>query len=187
VRRALAVAGLLLLAGCTSSPASAPAATQAAQSARLPACPAPGTASAAASPLPDLTLSCLGGSGSVPLRRLTGTPTVYNLWASWCAPCREELPVFARLSASAGSSLRVVGVASEDATGNSISFAADNALPFPSLEDRDGDLARGLRKRGLPITVLVRADGSVADVYQGQPLTDTTLRALVKDELGVDV
>jgi thiol-disulfide isomerase/thioredoxin len=150
----------------------------------------PGRPTTAASALPDLSLSCLGaadGAAAVPLRRLTGRPMVINLWASWCGPCRAELPALARLSKDAGARLRVLGVASLDVPGNSLSFAADNALPFPSLQDIDGDLGRDLRKRGLPVTVLVKADGSVADVYQGQPLTDATLRALVRDMLGIDV
>jgi cytochrome c biogenesis protein CcmG/thiol:disulfide interchange protein DsbE len=184
------LAAVLLAAACTSGPAPVGATRAQPRSAVLPACPAQGRQSIAASALPDLSLPCLGaadGAGGVPLRRLTGRPMVVNLWASWCGPCRAELPAFARLSTEAGGRLRVLGVASLDVPGNSISFAADNALPFPSLLDRDGDLGRDLRKRGLPVTVLVRADGSVADVYQGQPLTDTTLRALVRDALGVDV
>ena len=81
----------------------------------------------------------------------------------------------------------MVGVASLDVPANSVSFAADNRLPFPSLQDRDGDLERGLRRNGLPVTVLVRPAGTVAYVYQGAPLTDTTLRELVRDKLGVHV
>jgi thiol-disulfide isomerase/thioredoxin len=184
------LATALLAAACTSDPAPVDATREQARSAVLPGCPAQGRQSIAASALPDLSLPCLGaadGAGGVPLRRLTGRPMVVTLWASWCGPCRAELPAFARLSKGAGGRLRVLGVASLDVPGNSISFAADNALPFPSLLDRDGDLGRDLRKRGLPVTVLVKADGSVADVYQGQPLTDTTLRALVRDTLGVDV
>ena len=184
----LAVA--LLAAGCTSGPAPVTASRVQARSEAPPGCPAPGRQSTAANALPDLSLSCLGaadGAVAVPLRRLTGRPMVLTLWASWCGPCRAELPALARLSKDAGARLRVLGVASLDVPGNSLSFAADNALPFPSLQDMDGDLGRDLRKRGLPVTVLVKADGSVADVYQGQPLTDTTLRALVRDTLGVDV
>ena len=67
-------------------------------------CPPLGQQSTAATALPDLELPCLGSAGgsapALPLRRLTGTPTVLNLWASWCAPCREELPALARLHAT---------------------------------------------------------------------------------------
>lgn len=187
------VAIAVLAAACTSTgspPArSSPSSPLSSSEAALAACPSPG-ARAAGAALPDLSLPCLGaseGAAAVPLRRLTGRPMVVNLWASWCGPCREELPAMARLSRIAGDRLRVVGVASLDVPANSLSFAADNRLPFPSLQDRDGDLERALRRNGLPVTVLVRSDGTVAYVYQGTPLTDTTLRELVRDKLGVHV
>jgi cytochrome c biogenesis protein CcmG/thiol:disulfide interchange protein DsbE len=184
------VALAVLAAGCMSSASpSTPAPSAAARSA-LAACPAPGTPATGGQALPDLSLPCLGaaeGAATVPLRRLTGRPTVVNLWASWCGPCRAELPALARLSRTAGDRLRVVGVASLDVPANSVSFAADNRLPFPSLQDRDGDLERGLRRNGLPVTVLVRTEGTVAYVYQGPPLTDGSLRQLVRDKLGVHV
>jgi len=183
------VAIAVLAAACTANATPAAPSSSAGTEPALAACPSPG-APAAADALPDLSLPCLGaaqGTATVPLRRLTGRPTVVNLWASWCGPCREELPALARLSRTAGDRLRVVGVASLDVPANSISFASDSRLPFPSLQDRDGDLERGLRRNGLPITVLVRADGTVAYVYQGAPLSDTTLRELVQDKLGVHV
>jgi thiol-disulfide isomerase/thioredoxin len=178
----------LLAAGCASTATAPP--TPGASAAALVDCPAPGTPATAGHALPALSLPCLAGSGggsAVPLRRLTGRPMVVNLWASWCAPCREELPAMSRLARTAGGRLRVLGVATLDVPDNSISFAADNRLPFPSLQDRDGDLERGLRRTGLPVTVLVRTEGTIAYVYQGPPLTDVTLRQLVRDKLGVDV
>ena len=183
------VAIAVLAAACTSRASPATPSSSGSTEPVLAACPAP-AAPAAADALPDLSLPCLGaaeGAATVPLRRLTGRPMVVNLWASWCGPCREELPALARLSRTAGDRLRVVGVASLDVPANSVSFAADTRLPFPSLQDRDGDLERGLRRNGLPVTVLVRPGGTVAYVYQGAPLTDTTLRELVRDKLGVHV
>ena len=81
----------------------------------------------------------------------------------------------------------MIGVASQDRPGAALAYAADADLPFGSLDDPDGRLARALRGPGLPITVFVAADGAVAGVYQGPPLTDATLRQLVREELGVDV
>ena len=186
-----AVAALALLAGCASTSAPDPPARSASgPPAALPSCPEPAAPATAGDALPDLSLPCLGAAGgaaSVPLRRLTGRPMVVNLWASWCGPCRAELPALARLSETAGERLRVLGVASLDVPANSVSFAADSRLPFPSLQDRDGDLERGLRRNGLPVTVLVRTEGTIAYVYQGAPLTDASLRQLVRDKLGVHV
>lgn len=194
-RRTAAVVALtaaVVLAGCTGDgPAPAPARSGEAPVAIGPACPSLGRQSTAATTLPDLALPCLGSADApgagLPLRRLTGRPTVLNLWASWCAPCREELPALARLHQDGGSRLRVLGVASQDRPGTALSYAADAALPFPSLDDSDGELVRALRRRFLPITVFLAADGAVAEVYQGAPLTDGTLRRLVREKLGVDV
>jgi thiol-disulfide isomerase/thioredoxin len=186
-RAALPAAAALaaaLTAACTSG---APSIATPATSARSgPACFS-GRPAAAREPLPDLTLPCLAGDGSVALRTLAGAPTVLNLWASWCAPCRQELPAFARLQTEAAGRVRVLGVASTDRPAAAAAYAADAALPFPSLVDRDGELLRGLGRRSLPATVLVDADGGVRGVYQGVPLTEATLRALVRDKLGIDV
>ncbi len=155
----------------------------------LAACEVSGTAAAdtVGRRLPDLTLPCLGPGEEVALRTLTGTPTVVNLWASWCAPCREELPAFARLQRAAGDRLRVLGVASQDRRAAAESFAGDT-VPFPSLLDADGELASEVGARpSLPMTLFVQANGAVVDVYQGGPLTDTALRRLVREKLGVDV
>ena len=93
----------------------------------------------------------------------------------------------ARLHREAAGKVRVIGVASQDRPGTALSYAADADLPFGSLDDSDGRLARALRRPGLPITVFLAPDGTVAGVYQGPPFTDATLRKLVREELGVDV
>lgn len=187
MRVLLAVLVLVALGGCTSDPTPQHASPPAGQAFALPGCPAQTAQSTSPTALPDLSLPCLGGAGEIPLRRLTGTPTVLNLWASWCTPCKEELPAFTRLAQDAGTKVRVLGVATKDIPGRAVEYAGRSGLPFPSLQDDNGDLLRALRRVGPPVTVLVAADGSVADVYQGRPLTDTTLRALVKAKLGVDV
>lgn len=179
----LALAGLVGLAGCTgdAEPSiAAPPETVGAVASCFTGSPAGGQ-----DVLPDLTLPCLGGGGSVPLRSLAGAPTVVNLWASWCAPCKEELPAFSRLETDAGGKVRVLGVASQDREGAARADA--ERLPFPSLFDGSGELLRGIQRRALPVTVLLDASGRVREVYQGAPLTDATLRALVREKLGVDV
>ena len=187
---ALAVLAVLAVAGCTDD-APTPTAQGEARAVVGADCPALGRQSTATTTLPDLELPCLGGAGGsappLPLRRLTGTPTVLNLWASWCPPCREELPAFARLHRDGAGRVRVIGVASQDRPGTALAYAADEDLPFGSLDDSDGRLARALHRPGLPVTVFLTADGTVAGVYQGPPLTDSTLRRLVREKLGVDV
>ena len=141
---------------------------------------------AAAGDAPDLVLECLGG-GSLDLARAPGTPTVLNLWASWCAPCREELPLVQQLSEQAGDELQVIGVDSQDGVPQGTSFIEDAGLTFPSAFDGDGELGGALGLRGLPHTVFVAADGSVAHVEVGQIDTYDELSGLVAEHLGVQL
>jgi thiol-disulfide isomerase/thioredoxin len=206
---ALALAGLLAPggAGCTAGPqAAAPQAAgparhpaaggadlAAAQSrAALAACPRPGAGGdsggpvEAASGLPEDPLPCLAGGPDVVLARLSGVPTVLNGWASWCVPCRAELPAFQRLSEAVGGRLRVLGVDTEDAAGAAVDFAAARGVRFPSVFDGTGRLRTMRRVAGLPFTLFVRADGSVAGMHVG-PLEYDDLVAEAAQRLGVRV
>lgn len=185
-----------VLVGCRSSTAPPAAAGHGEQSlaalrasAALQACPAgggPAAAQPAGQPaLPELTLACLGAGAAVPLRRLTGTPTVLNLWGSWCAPCRQELPAFQQLSGRAGGRLRVLGVVVEDPPERALSLAADLGVHFASVLDPTGRVSRAVRRPVLPVTVLVDAAGRVAQVYTGPPLRYDDLRRMVADRFGV--
>jgi len=186
------VASLLLaglLAGCTSGGNSAaPSATSpSAPDPAFQACPDQGTAAASGSQtLPALSFDCLGG-GTLDLARAPGVPTVVNLWASWCGPCREELPLVQQLAAAAGGKVRVVGVVSKDGREQATSFAADAGASFPSGFDGQGELMTQLGLRGLPYTYLLDADGGIAYVQTGPVAGYDDLRALVADHLGVQL
>jgi cytochrome c biogenesis protein CcmG, thiol:disulfide interchange protein DsbE len=193
-RLVLLLAASALLAGCTSAPSAPssssspdPRAVAAARAkAALAPCPAP-SAAATRAELPDLTLPCLGGGADVSLARLGGVPMVLNAWAHWCGPCREELPAFGRLgSAVPPDRLRVLGVATEDSAELALEFSAAVDVHLPAVLDEKGKLKNDRRQPGLPFTLFVRADGSVASVHVG-PLTYQQLVAAVREQLGVRV
>jgi thiol-disulfide isomerase/thioredoxin len=136
--------------------------------------------------LADVTVDCLGG-GELAFGRAQGLPTVVNLWASWCGPCREELPIVQQLADEAGDRLKVVGLVSQDPASNGRAFAADAGITMPTGADADGDLAIEQGLRGLPYTYLLRADGSVAHL-QLRPVTSLEeLEGLVAEHLGVQL
>jgi cytochrome c biogenesis protein CcmG, thiol:disulfide interchange protein DsbE len=188
MRLAGVLASVALLGGCTADadePADPTPSEASAAAADLAPCPEQPD-EAAADDAPDLVLDCLGG-GSLDLTRAPGAPTVLNLWASWCAPCREELPLVQQLAEQAGDRVRVIGVDSQDGVPQGTSFIEDAGLTFPSAFDGEGELGGALGLRGLPHTVFVAADGSVAHVEVGQIDSYEELSGLVVEHLGVQL
>ncbi|GLZ80391.1 alkyl hydroperoxide reductase [Actinorhabdospora filicis] len=149
-------------------------------------CVAPSGALPPGDDIGKLALPCLGGDQTAtPLAN--GMPTVLNLWASWCQPCRTELPEVDAFYKAAQGEVAVLGVDTSD-TASAARFAAEDfKITFPSRHDADGRLLALTGKRTLPVTVLLRADGTVAHVYNGTPLTRQGLADLVAEHLGVRV
>jgi cytochrome c biogenesis protein CcmG/thiol:disulfide interchange protein DsbE len=182
---------VLLLVGCSSAtprdatPTPASSNLDALDTALQP-CPAQPGQPAAHSDLPATVFDCFGG-GTLDLSRAPGVPTVLNLWASWCAPCREELPLVQQLATAAGDRVRVLGVASLDGVPQAASFAADAGITFPSAFDGDGELMSGIGVNTLPHTVFLRADGSVAYVQVGQVHSLAEFEQLITEHLGVQL
>lgn len=169
--------------------APAPASSAAVAAAGLELC-ATGDSSAVAVPegLPDVTLPCLGAGPAVRLAALRGTPLVVNVWASWCDPCRAELPVLAQVSARAGRAVRFLGVDVMDfAPDQALGLLAASKVSFPSVVDYDRATKAALRWTGPPMTVLVRPDGTIAYRHVGELTSADQLRGLIRDHLGVTV
>ena len=189
--RSRSAAGALVLgvalAGCTADTAEDAAQPPAPDTPALAldACPEqPDRPAVGAATLPPVALDCPGG-GTLDLGRAPGGPTVLNLWASWCAPCREELPLVQQLADAAGDRLSVVGVISRDGAPQAASFAADAGATFPSAFDGDGELMAELGLNGLPYTYLLDADGGIAHVQVGPVADLAEFEALVAEHLGV--
>jgi cytochrome c biogenesis protein CcmG/thiol:disulfide interchange protein DsbE len=146
------------------------------------------TADAIDDGLPDVTLSCLGGGREVHLAGLRGRPTLVNLWAQWCGPCRSEMPLFQRLHEQAGARLRVIGVDFDDPqAAEAIAFAADLGMTYPQLADPDTLLKAPVGVPGLPVTLFVAADGTIAGRQIGPVDSYDQLTQLVSADLGVSL
>ncbi|MEX5718347.1 TlpA family protein disulfide reductase [Geodermatophilus maliterrae] len=190
-RRAAALLGLgVLLVACTSTAddgGGTPSAAPTTFGAPLQACPEqPDRPASGAQTLPPVSLACPGG-GTFDLGRAPGAPTVVNLWASWCGPCREELPLVQQFADVAAGRVGVVGVISKDGVPQADSFATDAGATFPNAYDRDGALMDGLGIQALPFTYLVDADGALVFTKVGPIASVDELRALVAEHLGVQL
>jgi thiol-disulfide isomerase/thioredoxin len=189
---------LLALAGCTGTdrePAGPAPATRAerpspfadcAPLTATPASPAATPAGKPGDPLPELSLSCFTGGAPIAVRDIKG-PAVINVWASWCGPCRKELPAFQRLSERAAGRFQVIGVNSRDSRSGAQSIGEDFGVRFPMLFDQGDAFARGLDRRAIPLTVFVGADGRIRHTDATGALDDARLAELVRQHLGVEV
>ena len=110
----------------------------------------------------------------------SGRPVVVYFFASWCIPCREELPVVQEVS-SARDDVAFVGVDHLDQRDDGRDFLARFDATFAAGHDPGGDVALRYRVRGLPATVFVDADGRIASMFHGK-LDRETLVARI-DEL----
>jgi thiol-disulfide isomerase/thioredoxin len=115
--------------------------------------------------LPEVTLPCFGGGRDVDLSRLRG-PMVVNLWASWCGPCRREMPILQAFHEVYGDQVPVLGIDYEDPqTVNAMRLVRDSGVTYPLLADPQSDLSGAAPfpvLRGLPFLALVDGDGRVA-------------------------
>jgi cytochrome c biogenesis protein CcmG, thiol:disulfide interchange protein DsbE len=119
--------------------------------------------------LPDLTLPPLAAGGpSLELAALRG-PAVVNLWATWCAPCRRELPAFQTVSA-ARPDVRFIGIDIGEDPAKARDFVAELGVSFDQFIDARGDLTDALGAAALPVTLVVGPDGTVATEHLG-PMT----------------
>lgn len=198
--RKLVVVALLLLAGCTSAPPSEkptfgggaePTFDQselaaAKKAAGIEDCPATQGKAPGVRALPDITLDCLGGGKRVNLSALAGTPTVINLWASWCEPCRKELPLLAKANKEYGSAIRVLGVDFDDpAPDDAIELLKVSGVTYPQLVDRDSTIRTSFAVVGLPQTVFVDAQGRMVATERMPFRSYADLTAAIKRHLGV--
>ena len=101
------------------------------------------------------------------LKELRGQALVINFWATWCEPCREEMPPLALLAQSQSGKLRVLAVNFKESPAAVNQFVATTSLTIPTLRDPDGALARAWGIRVFPSTVLIGADGQVRSVVRG--------------------
>jgi len=137
----------------------------------LTPCPTsiPATGVAASDRLPALTLKCLGPGPAVDMAAGHGKPAVVNLWASWCVPCRAEMPRLRASAARLGSTVGFLGVDIKDDPGGAAwAFLADMGVHYPNVADPEAKMLAGLHVPGVPVTLVLDSLGTIVFRHIGE-------------------
>ena len=126
-------------------------------------------------PAPDFSVMTLDGSGFTLSEHLEddGRPLFLNMWASWCPPCKAEMPDINAASES-NEDVKFIGVAVNDDSAASTDFAISTGITYTIGFDTDGTVADDYQVRGLPATYIISADGIILERIFG-PVTEADI------------
>jgi cytochrome c biogenesis protein CcmG, thiol:disulfide interchange protein DsbE len=129
-------------------------------------------------PAPDFTLTTLEGQ-EFKLSALRGRPVVLNFWATWCPPCRAELPELKSANERYAGQVAIVGVNQAEPAATVAKLVLQLGLAYPIPLDQQGDASRSYGVRSLPTTFFIDRDGVIRQIQNG-PLTEATLTQLLR-------
>ncbi|GAB4397655.1 MAG: TlpA disulfide reductase family protein [Anaerolineales bacterium] len=131
---------------------------------------------------PEFTLTTLQGD-SLTLSDLRGQAVLLNVWASWCPPCRAEMPAMQQVYAEyaeRGFTVLAINLTAQDSRSAAAAFVAENGLTFPILLDESGSVANAYRAASLPTSFFIRPDGIIEEVIIGGPMAEALLRTRIE-------
>ncbi len=117
-------------------------------------------------PAPDFNLNSLDGN-SYRLSSLQGKAAVVNFWATWCGPCRQEMPLIQKYAERYPATLTVLAVNDGESIDTVQAFVSELELDFPILLDPDQHVTDAYRIRAFPTTYFVDSSGAVRVVHVG--------------------
>lgn len=130
-------------------------------------------------PAPEIALPMLSGEART-LSDLRGQVVILNFWATWCGPCRAEMPALAEIQTQyASRGVIVIGVNQREDAGSVRAYLDSIGVDFPIALDPTGESNRQYRVLGLPTTYLVDRQGVIRDAVFGGPMA----RALIESKL----
>jgi peroxiredoxin len=148
--------------------------------------PAAHASIAPSSPAPDFTLRSVEGP-NLRLKEQRGKVILVNFWATWCGPCREEMPHLNRLYEKyRASGFSLLGVNVDEDSRNAAGVASQLGVKFPVLLDSDKQVSKLYDLNAMPSTVLIDRDGKVRYMHRGyrtgtEQEYDQQIRALLKE------
>ena len=127
---------------------------------------------------PDFSLQTLQGD-ALGLPDLQGRPLIINVWASWCTPCKAEMPALERVYQryrDQGLVVLAVNATNQDSVAAASTFVQDHGLTFPVLLDLDGSVTRLYQVSAFPSSFFVDRQGVIREVVIGGPMSEALLR-----------
>lgn len=153
----------------------------------LAPCPAPSVGGAEAGSLRDVVVECAGDGARVDVgQAVGGRAVVLNLWAYWCGPCADELPAMAEYQRRVGSKVTVLTVHQDENEAAGLSRLAELGVRLPTLQDGRRLIAAALAVPNvMPATVILRPDGTVAEILPRAFTSADEIAAAVNSKIGV--
>jgi len=134
---------------------------------------------------PDFTLETFNGE-SITLSDLRGQAVLINLWASWCPPCRAEMPDMQQAYdqyEEQGFTILAINATNQDSHSAAENFVKEHNLTFPILLDRKGEVSSLYQLRSLPTSYFVDSEGIIQEVIVGGPMSEALLRTRIENLL----
>jgi peroxiredoxin len=134
---------------------------------------------------PDFSLQTPEGE-TLTLSELRGQAVLVNLWATWCPPCRSEMPAIQNLYdeyKEQGFMVLAVNMTYQDNPQAVLPFTQENNLTFPILLEETGEMARKYELRSLPSSFFINRKGTIQEVVIGGPMSEALLRTRIESIL----
>jgi len=128
-------------------------------------------------PVPELSLKAADGK-TLALSSLRGRPVFLEFWATWCAPCVELMPDLKKLySETENKGMAWISVDNDDDASTALVFLSREKIPWPNYHDQDGSLGKAFQREGIPLGVLIDAEGKITFYESGYEISE--LRAAI--------
>ncbi|MEZ5296647.1 MAG: TlpA disulfide reductase family protein [Ilumatobacteraceae bacterium] len=133
------------------------------------------------SSLPDVEIVSLNGTETTSLADLEG-PAVINLWATWCAPCRREIPAFEEVHQARSDEVRFVGINVGEDADVAAEYLAEVGATYDQFSDSAGYVVTELDTTAMPVTIVIDANGNITERKLG-PMDEDDLNVAIDEAL----
>lgn len=146
----------------------------------------PALAITQSSPAPDFTLTARGGK-TVSLSQFKGQVVMINFWATWCGPCRQEMPLLESIHKKYGKmGFTLLGVNVEPDPKAAEAWLKETPVSFPVLFDTKSEVSTLYSVSGMPSTVIIDRKGTIRMIHRGYKPGDeneylNSIRALIRE------